>query len=45
MRKIKKYTVDGITVLGLWINNQFVTECEVQSDFSEKEIREYLRNY
>jgi hypothetical protein len=45
MKRISKNTVDGITVLSLFIDGRFIMDCEVHSDFSEKEIREFFKNY
>ena len=44
-KKITKFKVDGITTLALYINGSWVMDCEVMSDFSEKEIRQFFKEY
>ena len=44
-KKIKKFKVDGITVLALYINDVWIMDTEIMSDFTEKEIRKFYKEY
>lgn len=44
MLKIKVYKVDGVTVVGAWVNNQFKQEVDTHSQLSVKEAKEFLKS-
>jgi len=42
MKKIVTLKVDGVKIMQLFINGRFKQECEVSSQFTAKQIKEYF---
>lgn len=45
MKQIKKFNLSGIVTLALYINDSWIMDLEVSSQFSEKEIRQFYNSY
>jgi hypothetical protein len=41
--KFEKQTVDGEDRIAVYVNGRWKEDCEISSQFSEKEIREHYR--